>query len=89
MAWRLDDFHSLGQQGPKAGPAFEHRVPARGLFVPVPIKPAQIIRHRDLRGGRQIGQAHRRTRQPRTVIDQVVNIIQVFVRQLHRLAQRF
>ena len=87
MAGGLDHLHPFGQQRAEAGAAFDHGVPGCGLFVPGPIEPAQIVRHRKLRGSGQIGQAERGAGQPLAVIDQVIDVIEVLVCQLHRLAQ--
>ena len=52
-----------------------------------PVDPAKIVRDRDLRSGGKVSQAHRRTGQPGAVIDQIVDVIKVLMRQLHRFAQ--
>jgi hypothetical protein len=55
--------------------------------VAVPVDPAQIVGDGKLGGGGQVGQTHRRTGQPRAIVDQVVDIIEVVVGQPQRLAQ--
>ncbi len=87
MRRRLDHIHAFGQQRAEAGAALEHSVPAARLFMARPIDPAEIIRHRNLRGSGKIGHAHRRSGHPRAVVDQPVEIIEMAVSQLHRLAQ--
>ena len=87
MRRRLDHFHPFGQQRAEAGAALEHGVPAARLFVARPVDPAEVIRDRNLRGSRKIGQAHGRSGQPRAVVDQLIDVVEMPVRQLHRFAQ--
>ncbi|PAV69805.1 hypothetical protein WR25_10464 [Diploscapter pachys] len=86
MRRRADQFHPLGQQRAEAGAALEAAIPARGLIMPLPVDAAEIVRHRDLRGGGKVGEAHRRAAQPVAVIEQVIGVIEMADRRLHRLA---
>ena len=53
-----------------------------------PVDPAEIVRDRNLRRRSEIGEAHGRSRHPRAVVDQPVEVVEVAVRELHRIAQR-
>ena len=55
--------------------------------MPGPVDTAQIVGDRNLRCGRQIPHAHRRTCHPCAVIDQVIDIIEVAIGKLHSLTQ--
>ncbi len=88
MRRRLDYVHPFGQQRAEARAAFEHGIPAARLLMPGPVDPAKVVRHRKLGCSGQISHAHAGPRHPRAIVDQPVDVIEMTVGQLHRIAQR-
>ena len=57
--------------------------------MPRPVNAAEIVSHRNLCGRGKIGHAHDRAGQPCTVVNQVIDIIEMPVGQLHGFTQYF
>ncbi len=82
-----DDFHALAEQRAEAGAGFHDRIPVLGGLVAAPVEGAEIVDHREVRGGGEVGQAQPGAGDPAAVVEEIVDIIEVVVGDLHRLAQ--
>src|SRR5687767_4618739 len=54
MRGRDDHFHPLAEQRAEAGPRLHDRVPVLGLLVAAPVERAEVIDHRQMRGGGEV-----------------------------------
>ena len=77
MLWRWETGNMVPQYGPETGAGLGASVPVLGPFMFAPRHVAEIVQHRNMRGGGDVGQGKVIPRQPVPLVGEIGDIVEM------------